>query len=796
MFKLNLKIALRNLYKNKVSTLINIAGLSVGMACCILIYVFVSYELSFDKGFLKKDRIYRVISSFNYAGTMDYSEGVPVPFAKSLREGFAQVEKAVPLQMGNGMLRVRDENGKEIIKTDRKVFYTEPDFFKIFDAKWLSGNPEYSLSLPNTVVLSRRTAEKYFGTWKSAVGKIIGFQNKTNLKVSGIIEDLPANSSFPLKIILSYTSYPNHSSTKWNAISSGSNCYLLLKQGSSVETLQKSLHQFAAKRYKNTDMVGECDHLLQPLTQMHHDERVGNPAQKTVSLKYIISLGILGLFLLLTACVNFINMSTAQSIARSKEVGLRKVMGGSRIQLIRQFLIETAVTSLVALLLAFVLAELAIPKLSGLLQFAVNFSLLNNSSIWLFSLLLMFAVCILAGFYPAVVISGFSPMMAIKNKALNMGRGLNIRKTLMIFQFVVTAILIIGTLVVSKQMRYIREKPLGFNTDAIAMVDIPSDSLSAIKYVLLKERLGGIAGIKNLSFCSAAPSSENNYETDFSYNNGPKSNFSISIKSVDENYFQTFNLKMILGRGLNKNVQLREYVVNETLLKKLGLKDFEKALGKSVTVEGQKGLIVGVVQDFVDQSLHEQILPIAISTSKSDYKNIAIKLEKQSVPEVMKEVEQVWNSLFPDHVYGASFFGDQIDTYYRTEQLTGTLFKVFAGLVLFISCIGLFGLVSLISVQRTKEIAVRKVLGASIIELIAMLNHSFLKMIIVANLVAWPLAYIFVSKWLSGFAYRIELDIWPFITAMLISVAIAILTVSTRSYQSALKNPVDALKYE
>jgi ABC-type antimicrobial peptide transport system permease subunit len=797
MFKLNLKIALRNLFKRKGYTLINIAGLSIGMASCILIYMFISFELSYDQSFSKKNRIYRVITSFDYSGTIDYSQGVSIPLTQAIKEEFPQVERAAALQLSGGILKIKDKLGKEKIKTAEDIFYAGPEFFEVFNTQWLLGNPISSLSQPNTIVLSKKMARRYFGNYKEAMGRIINFQNKIDFKVTGVIDDLPENTSFPLNIILSYASYPNRSNKNWESIRSASNCYLLLKKGTNIREFENALSRFTADKYRGKNMVGKVNHLLQPLHELHYDERVGNPANKTVSMKSIIGMGIIGLFLLLTACINFINMATAQMISRSKEVGVRKVMGSSRNQLTWQFLWETGLITSIAVVFAGVFVELAGPALSTLLQSDIKFAFLAYPSVWFFIGALWISVSFFAGFYPAIIMSGFSPVLAIKNKGIRSDAGgLNLRKILMLVQFSITAMLVIGTLVVIRQMKYIREKPLGFSTKTTAIVDIPTDSLSKTKFGLLREKLALIPGVKGLSFCNAAPTSNNNYDTDFSYDHKPKADFSVSAKSADEDYFNTFGMKIIAGRAFYKSDTIKEFVVNETLLKKLKVKNPEEALGKFFTMESSKGIIVGVVQDFVDQSLHEMISPVAISTSKTEYYAIAVKLDTKSVLPVMKQIEQQWNSIFPDHVYGAVFLDDQVNQYYKTEQVMGALFKVFAAMIIFISFIGLFGLVSFVSTQRTKEIAIRKVLGASTFELVAMLNSSFLKMVLFANLLAWPVAYIYIHKWLAGFAYRIDMNFWPFALAMTASLGLTFIIVSLRSYGAANTNPVKALKEE
>ncbi|MEJ5995782.1 ABC transporter permease [Pedobacter sp. Du54] len=799
MFKLNLKIALRNLWKYKGYTAINIFGLSIGLASCLLIFIFVRYETSYDKDFANSDRIYRIVTEWNYADGNDfYSQGVPLPLAPAMRNDFSQFEKVAAIQHSDGIIKVQPENGKPEIKSSEEVYYAEPAFFEIFSIKWLSGSPNQALKEPNGVVLAEKTAKTYFGSWQNAIGKRINFDSKTEYKVTGIIEDSAPNTSFPIRIVFSYASYKSRNLTEWGSVSSNSECYVLLKAGVTANQLASPLKQFINKYEQDDKAPGKVGHQFQALNDIHHNDRYSNFAGTTTPFKQLIGISVIGLFLLVTACINFINLATAQAISRSKEVGVRKVMGSRRKQLIWQFLSETSLITFIALLFACVLTELALPGMESLFGANVTFGLFTHPVIFLFLLAMLVLVSFLAGLYPAMVMSGFSPALAIKNRVstANAG-GVGLRKTLVVVQFAITAILIVSTLIIIKQMSYIRDKPLGFDTKAVAMISLPYDSLSQLKHATFRNQILSLKGVKDLSYTTGAPSSENNNETSFRYNNSSESaDFQVNTKVADEHYFDTFGLTLIAGRAIAKSDTIKEFVVNETLLKKLNVKHPNEAIGKMISLWGAKAAIVGVVKDFNNYSLHETIAPIAIFSRKKMYNKLAIKLESKELVETMKEIEKAYNVTFPDYVYEVNFIDDQITNYYHTEQVMGTLFKVFAGVVIFISFIGLFGLISFVATQRTREIAIRKVLGASNLELIKMLNSSFLWMVLVANMVAWPVAYIFVKQWLSSFEYRIDLSIWPFVLAMIISMSITLITVTLRSYRAAKANTIDALKYE
>lgn len=799
MFRLNLKIAWRNLWKNKGYTFINVLGLSIGMASCILIFIFIRYQMSFDQDFKNEERIFRITTNWTTVDGFFESEGVPKPAPAALRNDFKnEIEKVGAIRQDGGIIKVKDDAGKDRVKLLEDVFYAEPEFFQIMSFKWLQGNPVQALSEPNTVVLSKDMASKLFGDWHQAVGKTINYQNRENFRVTGILQDIPENSSFPLSIVVSYKTfqgYKDEKFTEWGNTSSNDQCFFLLKSGVSIEQIKGALPKFSTKYFeKNASSQEEIS--AQALTDIHYNEDLGNFANKSVPKRELYGLAIIGAFLLLTACINFINLATAQAVSRSKEVGVRKVMGSLRKQLVFQFLTETLTISVFSLLVACVLTEAALPGMRGLFNEDISFSIIQHPIIFIFMIGLVLTVSFLAGFYPAMVMSGFSPALAIKNKVTANAGGLSLRKVLVVLQFTITIILIIGTLVVLNQMKYTREKPLGFNPSAIAMVSVRNDSLSVLKYNIFQERVAKIPGVLLTSFCRTPPSSHNNNETNFKYNGTETANFQVNTKLADEHYFKTFGLTFIAGKGFSKSDTIKELVVNETTLKKLNVVNFNDALGKQINIWGKKGTIVGVVKDFNNLSLHEPISPVVIAPVKENYRNLAVKMESKQLMAIMPQIEKIWNETFPENFYSSSFVEDDISQYYELERIMGTLFKVFAGVIIFISFIGLFGLISFVATQRTKEVAIRKVLGASTLEVVKMLNGSFLMMVFMANIVAWPLAYLLVSKWLSSFTYRIDLSIWPFIIALLISMLITLVTVSIRSYKAAVSNTIDALKYE
>lgn len=796
MFKLNLKIALRNLWKNKGYTLINLIGLAIGMASCILIFIFIRFHYSFDEGYSNEDRIYRLVTNWKYNSFDDYSPGVPIPASAAAGHDLAGVEKTAMLARSYGVVIVNDAGGKPLIKEDRKIFFTEPEFFDIFDLNWLAGSTVKGMAEPNTTVISESTAKRYYGSAARALGNTLQFRNKVSLKVVGVFSDIPENSSLPLEMLVSFQTFNDRNNKDWESVSSGNESYVLLKKGVTLADLQQPLKAFNKRYYVDKNIAGNQVNDLQPLRDIHFNGAYGSQAGNTIAKKELYGLGIIGLFLILTACINFINLATAKAINRSKEVGVRKVMGSRRKQLITYFLTETCTITIFALLIACVLVELAIPGMQNLFSVKVSFSLFDHPVMFVFMGILVILVSFLAGFYPAMIMSGFSPALAIKNKIKVESGGLSMRKILVVAQFSITIILIISTFVILEQTEYMRKQPLGFTTDAVLMIGAPADSLAKTKHGTFREKVMKIAGAEMFSYCVRPPLSGDMNTTTFKLDGIENKDFEVRLSQADEQYFKLFDLKIIAGQIYKKSDTANGYVVNETFLKRVFITDPQKALGKIIAQNGRIAPIIGVVKDFNDVSLKEKISPMIIYPESRQYYMAAIKMDKSQIMRVSKEIELLWNQTFPKEVYSGKFVDDDIDKYYKSERVMGILFRLFAGVIIFISFIGLFGLISFVASQRTKEVAIRKVLGASTYQLVNMLNSSFLIMVLIANLVAWPLAYLFVSKWLSGFAYRMDLNIWPFALAMCISMFITLLTVTFRSYKAAVANTIDALKYE
>ncbi len=796
MLKLNLKIALRNLYRNRSYTLINILGLSVGMTSCILIFLFIRFQLGYDTNFKNADRVYRFVTDWKYNSYDDYSAGAPLPLAPAVREELAGIEKIARISKRAGVVMVKNDDGRERFKASKEVFFAEPELFDILQVQWLLGTSGRSLSEPNTAVLSERNATLLFGSAELAIGKTFTFWNSIPLRVVGVIADLPASTSVPMEIVANYKTFHGNNEEVWANVSSYDQCFMLLKQDASIEALEHSLIQFNQKYRQREKLAGMQHSRLQPLFDIHFSERYGNFADTSISKKEVYGLGLIGLFLIATACINFINLATAQSVNRSREVGVRRVMGAMRRQLMVQFLAETAVITIVSMIIACILSELSLPLSTHILKKAVFLTLFSDPFVFVFLFVLVALVTFLAGFYPAMIMSGFSPALAIKNKVRLQSGNLSLRMVLIVVQFSVTIVLMISTVVVIRQMNYVREKPLGFDKDQVMLVNFPADSANLTRQQLIREKLLHVKGVEMQSYFARPPLSEMVNTTSFFIDGRENKDFEVRLSMADEHYFQLFGLQFLAGNVYAKSDTANAYVANETFVRKIGISDPRLALGKVIAQNGRKGPIVGVVKDFNDQSLREKISPMVFYQEKTQFYNMGLKLDNRHVVSARKEIESIWTKAFPNEVYNAKFMDDDIEGYYEAEQVTGVLFKIFGGVIMFIAFIGLFGLISFVAAQRTRELAIRKVLGATTLELVQMLNGSFVKMVLAANLIAWPLAYILSNQWLSGFAYRTAFSIWPFVVAMGASMLLTLIVVSFRSYRAATASAVNALKYE
>ncbi|HEV3327312.1 MAG TPA: ABC transporter permease, partial [Puia sp.] len=772
------KIAWRNLWRNKSYTFINILGLSSGIACAILIFTLVSYQFSFDTFHPAADRVYRIVTEYHTDAT-EYQPGVPQPLGKAFRNDFSFTEKSARVfTFNNALISLPGEREVKKFQEDDGVAYAEPEFFDIFRFALVSGDHNAALTEPNTALITQKIATKYFGA-EDPIGRIIRYNNQTNFRITGVLRDIPGNTDRTNEIYLSYANLKDKdpyvaSDSSWGSVSSRMNFFVRLKPDIPAAAAEKQLPAFVKKYYGPEDAVATRLH-LQPLSDVHFNADYDGPASK----RNLWVLSLIGVFLIITACVNFINLATARALNRAKEVGVRKVMGSLRSHLFWQFMIETALIVTLSLALAFGLATLTLPLLNSLLRTRMPVNLLANPRILLFLPFLLLAVVFLAGSYPGLILARFRPIAALKGKLSQQHiGGFSLRRMLVVTQFTVSQMLIIGLIVIAIQIRYSRTIDLGFRKEGIVMLPLPQDD--KVKMTTLRSRFTAITGTEDITLCSQAPASGSNSYTNLRYDNRPKDEpWEINEKFGDARYLSTFQLNLLAGRNIFPADTLREALVNEVFMGKVGVRNPIDLLGKTITVDGRKGIvIVGVVRDFHNKSLRSNIDPIVILPERAQYRSCAARINLTDISTVLASYEKIWNETYPDFVYSHQFLDERIDRFYREDTVTFALVEGFAGIAILISCLGLYGLVSFMAIQKTKEIGVRKVLGARLDSILWLFGKEFSRLLLLAFLVAAPVAGWVMHNWLQDFKYRIPLSWNIFALAILSTFAIALLTVA------------------
>ena len=640
MFTNHFKTALRNFKRHKSNSIINIAGLTVGLAAFLLIFLLVQYEKSFDNFHPDKNNIYRVVRIGKNITNNEYRAGVPFPVTLSLRTEFPQLKNAAAIYTeNNSQVDVTAADGSVLKKfKEQMVFIAEPNFFKMFSFPLAQGNIATVINDPNTVLLTKDVASKYFGDWKSGVGKTIKVFGM-NMKVTGILENPPVNTDFPLGVVISYeTLVKNLDINDWGSISDRNYCFVQLGNSASMGTFNKLLIQFVDKHIKPVNP--NYDLSLQPLSEIHFDARYGTFTGVTFSKDLILALSLIGLFLLIIACVNFINLTTAQAVNRAREVGVRKVLGSRKAQLVWQFLGETGVTVLLSLLSALVVVFICIPFVNNLLGIHLSAGILMAPIFIIFLICVGMLVTFLSGFYPALVLSAFKSVNVLKGALMSGNqKGLSLRRGLVVFQFVIAQILIIGTLVVVSQMNYFRNADMGFAKEAIINAGIPGDSLSRTKVDLLQNELQKIPGVEGVSFSAFAPSGGGGWYTDLltPENKGTSPNMIVGMKPADTSYFNLYNLKFVAGRIYYPSDTIKEFVVNETVVRNLGIQNAQAAIGRRIIVNGRNCPIVGVVKDFHVNSLRDAIGPVVLTTLKGSYGLTNIKVDLKQANRLLSQ---------------------------------------------------------------------------------------------------------------------------------------------------------------
>ncbi len=793
--------ALRNLWRSKSSTLINLSGLTLGITTSLILFLLVRHQSSFDNFHTKLDRIYRVARQSDGNQGKNYSAGVPPVLPEAFRMDFPEAEEVVfTSYRAGGLITIPQSAGEpKKYEEEQGIVYTQPNFFKIFDRKILIGDVEKGLDEPNEVVLSKKAALKYFGK-EDARGEVLAFEGK-DFKVTAVIENYPDNTDFPFDVFLSYiTIKKEKDEAGWNSIWSDEHCYFLLKQESSLAEIERRIPDFV-KKYHGEQNTDHATYEMQPLSEIHFDDRYGNYNYNTTSHQMINSLGVIGVFLIITACINFINLVTAEAIKRSKEVGIRKSLGSSRGQLIAQFLGESSLITLVAVLLAVGTAQFALGFLNSFLDSSLSLNFLTDSGLWIYLLSVTLFVALLSGIYPSLVVSGFKPIFAIKNQMNSKNSsGYLLRRGLVVLQFFISQFFIIGTIVLISQMNYFRSKELGFKKDAIITIPIPENERlgfndAGSKMRTLREEVSRLKGIEFTSLSNTPPSSGNVSSTDFTVEGNDK-HFGTQVKLVDGNYVELYGLELLAGTNVMDLDTARGFIVNEKLASMIGFKEPQSVVGTIIKMWGKTLPVVGVVKNFHTMSLHEPIEATIMLNRIRSYSTLSIKVNPNDVQETIKDVQQKWEASYPEHIFSYKFLDDEIKEFYDREQKMSTLLSIFTSIAIFIGCLGLFGLATFMANQKTKEIGVRKVLGASVESIVMLFSKEYVKLILIGFALAAPLAWYVMSKWLSDFAYKIDIGPAIFLTGLGVSFLIAMVTVGYRSLRAATVNPVDSLKCE
>ncbi|MEM6844099.1 MAG: ABC transporter permease [Bacteroidota bacterium] len=800
MIKNYLKTALRRLSRDKGLALIKVLGLSIGITCCLVIYTFVSYELSFDQHHQKAEQIYRVVQHTKYTDDTYYWSSTAYPLAEALRNDFPNdlslvTQTAGPVTRNFGLA----DSDSELDKFDEEqVLFVDPYFWQVFDVDWLQGSPETAFSNMNSAILTKSLAVQIFGRDKleaqSVIGKVLQLNHKDALQITGVVDDPPVTSSIRFRMLVPYEFFRVNNpyfAGNWSGNYQGTT-YIIPQADTPVGGLEQQIDTWKAKYLDEQDRQ-RISYALQPLPEIHTETLYSTSINSyTMPAKVIQAAVWIGIFILLIACINFINLATAQATRQAKEVGIRKVLGGSRMQLFIQHLSENSLIVGGAIVVSLLMSTVCLRQLNDLLAvFRLELSL--SSDIMEISLLLALVVSALATGYPALVVSAFEPVKALKDKVASFrDRSFGLHKSLIVLQFCIVLILGTSALVVYQQLKYFQSADLGFATEAIVTTEVPSEQQSEV----LRTRLLNQPAITEATLATGAPTATEirNGTTARLPHQTEVDGLEAEMKSIDLHYLDFYQLELIAGRNFTRtSPQFDEFIVNETLANALFASP-EAALGQELVINEGGATIVGVVKDYHNNSLQEEISPSVFINWDYGIYEAAVKVS--GFQDGLAQLEEGWEAVFPKRIYEYAFLDDQLASSYRLEQMILKGFTVFAILAILIACLGLIGLTTFSMTRRTKEIGIRKVLGATVQQVFALLSQQYLKLIVIAAVIAVPVANYFLAEWLAGFAYRITIAWWFFVLPTAIVVLIALAAISTQTLRAATRNPVDSLRDE
>jgi putative ABC transport system permease protein len=807
MFRNYLITAFRNLKKNRAFAFINILGLALGIGCSLVIFKVIMYELSYDQHQENLDKIYRVSRLSIYPDFLDRGMGSPNPLGPAIKADYPEIKEVTrTFYSGDAQINIKHEDGKlESFWLEEGGGLKKNAFFKVFTIAWIVGKKETALSEPFSAVISKSMAEKLFQLPENEVSKALGrnISYEKDFKVVGVMEDPPSATNLPFEILLSFNdqSVANpyfYEGKEWNSTSSATNTYVLVGDGFDLKDFELKLVE-TVRKYYDEEETKRRKFIPQPFATIHFDKQHG-AYQETISKSFLYALGIIALFLVLTACINFINLATAQAANRAKEIGIRKAIGGLSGQLITQFMSEIALITLMAMVVGLAVAEMGFLALEDIISYRIELDLSNDLPAVAFLVLLFLTVSVVSGFYPSVLLARMNTILALKSKITtkkNAG-GLSLRKGLVVFQFAISQFLIIGTLVVSAQMKYFNEKDLGFDQEAIVNADVPN--LDKVKLERFKHKVLESPRITDITFALSQPTGNSNSMSNFNYAPlNSEDSYRANFKGCDENYLDFFGLTLLAGRNLRKSDSTLNIVVNRKIADLMGFRDnYEGAIGETLKTgwNGDKK-IIGVMDDFHTQSLDGEIDYTILIFEPRLFYSMSFKISSMTdSKEALADFSDVWEEVYPEDVVDYQFYDESLAEEYETEQRVFSLLRIFSVISILIGCLGLYGLISFIAINRTKEIGVRKALGASVFTILRLFSKEILTLTIIAFLIAAPFAYFVMSGWLEDYAYRIVLGHQFFTVSFGITLLIAALTISHRSISTAMINPAKTLKDE
>lgn len=798
---IHLKTTLRLLLRNKVYSLVNIIGLSLAIGCSCIIYLYVLHELNYERHLDNLENTYRVVGHYDSNGEIVKRSGSMYPMADVLRNDFAEIEKTCHIQYSsNPVLKVELDGKYSPPRThDISYAYVEPDYSDIFSVKWLKGDPGSALQNPGSVVLTSTFTRALFGDSEDVIGRKIDLNYGSILSVTGVVEDPPASSEFDMGMLISFNSLAGHQdeydSQDWRFSMGTLQAYVQLNENlTDIKLLEEKLNGIQEK-YIKQEWASDMEFVLQPLSDMHYNPEYQVFQKPAITKRYIWILGFVGIFLFLIACINYVNLSTAFAIKNQKGAGIRKALGCSRMQILIRAITESSIITIIAMSLGLYVSYWLLSLLKNQVGLEPAINLNFDSSLVIFIAGILFISGIFSGIYPAVLQIKTNAISAMRNSLSSSSKGVWTRRSLVIVQFAIAQTLIIAIIMLIRQMDFVENQSLGFDEDSIVVVPLPENDQATLKQ--LRDRLSKYPELLNVTFAVAPPTDYSYWYVDNDYfKDETNRKVGSHVKFVDEHYLKTYDLQLLAGTDFIQSDTLKQIVINEEFVREMGLTSAEEAIGERIGMYGGQMLVVGVVRNFHAESLHKQIPPVVMWKSEYYLQTAGIKINSVNTQQSLTHIQREWEAMFPDKEYGYSFLNETIRNFYSADRNKSVLLNLFAWVSIFIACLGIYGLVSFLTAQKVKEIGIRKVLGASVLQLLTLFSKEFVILVLSALIISIPIGYFVVSNWLEDFPYRVETSPFVFGLAGIVSIVIALSTVSFQSWRAARADPVDSLRTE